>query len=261
MSPGHPKPCRGHGDLSISPNGEPLIRIPTDPALHILFDLLAWGSAGLLAYLLYRWRLKEAAARTVRGMGLGYGAALAFGAIGGAWAFGSWNTAMMAVPHPSHSVAGALAGGIAAVELYKLARGISGSTGLIWVGPLALGIAIGRIGCLLAGLPDETYGNPTSLPWGVDLGDGIARHPVQLYEALAMLAFLGLYLAALARRAAWTESRAFYLFVLCYGAQRFVWEFLKPYPRLIGPFDLFHLLAAGMIFYALIFDARARHRR
>jgi prolipoprotein diacylglyceryltransferase len=96
------------------------------------------------------------------------------------------------------------------------------------------------------------------LPWGVDLGDGIARHPVQLYESLAMLAFLAVYLAALARRAEWTRTRAFYLFILFYAAQRFVWEFLKPYPRLVGPLDVFQLLALAMIAYALIFDGRAR---
>jgi phosphatidylglycerol:prolipoprotein diacylglycerol transferase len=165
---------------------------------------------------------------------------------------------LSAVPHPSHSIAGALAGGIVAVELYKWTRGVSGSTGVIWVGPLALGIAIGRWGCLFAGLADETYGLPTSLPWGVDLGDGVPRHPVQLYESAAMLAFLAIYLAALARRAAWTRERAFYLFVLFYAAQRFVWELFKPYPRLAGPLDVFQLLALAMIAYALIFDGRAR---
>ena len=102
---------------------------------------------------------------------------------------------------------------------------------------------------------------PTALPWGVDLGDGISRHPVQLYESLAMLAFLAIYLLALRRRAAWTRDRAFYLFVLVYAAQRFVWEFLKPYERLLGPLDVFQLLALGMILYALIFDARARRSR
>jgi len=232
--------------------------IPTDPALHLLFDLLAWGSAALLARLLYSWRLREAANRIAARLGPAYVAALAFGAIAGAWGFGSWNTALSAVPHPSHSIAGGLAGAIIAVELYKAARGITGSTGLIWVGPIALGIAVGRLGCLFAGLPDETFGTPTALPFGVDLGDGVPRHPVQLYESLAMLAFLALYLAALARRAAWTRVRAFYLFILFYAAQRFFWEFLKPYPDLIGPLNLFQLLALAMIFYALVFDARAR---
>jgi phosphatidylglycerol:prolipoprotein diacylglycerol transferase len=212
----------------------------------------------LLARLLYSWRLKEIAARVVARTGPYYVFALAAGAIGGAWAFGSLNTGNDPIPHASHSIAGALAGGIIAVELYKAVRGVTGSTGVIWVGPLALGIAIGRWGCLFAGLGDETYGVPTRLPWGVDLGDGIARHPVQVYESLAMLAFLAIYLVALGRRAAWTRERAFYLFILFYAAQRFVWEFLKPYPRLLGPLDVFQLLALAMIFYALVFDARAR---
>ena len=234
------------------------LTIPTDPHLHLLFDLLAWIAAGLLARFLYVWRLRDAAAETVTRTGPLYVVALAAGAIAGAWGFGSWNTALAAVPHPSHSVAGALAGGIIGVELYKAALGITGSTGAIWVGPLALGIAVGRWGCLLAGLPDETYGLPTSLPWGVDLGDGVPRHPVQLYESLAMLLFLVFYLVALARRAAWTRGRAFYVFVFVYAAQRFVWEFFKPYPDLIGPLNLFQLLALAMILYALIFDARIR---
>lgn len=234
------------------------LTVPTDPGLHILFDVLAWASAGLLARLLYVWRLRDMAAAAVAGIGPLYVVVLALGAIAGAWGFGSWNTALGDVPHPSHSVAGALAGGIVGVELYKMTRGIRVSTGAIWVGPLALGIAIGRWGCLFAGLPDETYGIPTDLPWGVDLGDGVPRHPVQIYESLMMLAFLAVYLVALARRAAWTRGRAFYLFVLFYAAQRFAWEFLKPYPDLIGPLNLFQLLALAMILYALWFDARAR---
>ena len=238
-----------------------MIRVPTDPHLHLVFDLLAWGSAALLARLLYAWRLKEQAGAVAAGIGPAYAFALAAGAIGGAWAFGSLNTGLAAIPHPSHSIAGALAGGIVAVELYKIARGVTGSTGAIWVGPLALGIAIGRWGCFFAGLPDETYGTPTSLPWAVDLGDHIPRHPVQLYESAAMLAFLAFYLAALARRAAWTRGRAFYLFVFAYAAQRFAWEFFKPYPRILGPLDIFQLLAVAMMVYALVFDGHARRAR
>jgi prolipoprotein diacylglyceryltransferase len=211
--------------------------------------------------LLYRWRLREAAERIAPALGPLYVVALAVGAIAGAWLFGSLNTVMAASPHPSHSIAGALAGGIFGVEIYKSLRGIRVSTGLVWVGPIALGIAVGRLGCLFSGLPDETYGTPTSLPWAVDLGDGIGRHPVQLYESLTMLAFLAVYLIALKRRAAWTRTRAFYLLILVYAAQRFAWEFFKPYPRLIGPLDLFQLLALAMIVYALIFDGRARRTR
>ncbi|GAA4820448.1 prolipoprotein diacylglyceryl transferase [Sphingosinicella ginsenosidimutans] len=242
---------------SPSPGGRFLI-VHTDPHLHLLFDLLAWGSAAALGRLLYGWRLKAMAAPIAARIGPAYAFALAFGAIAGAWAAGSFNTGLMAVPHPSHSIAGALAGAILAVELYKWRRGIRISTGGIWVGPIALGIAVGRIGCFFAGVADETYGTPTTRPWGVDLGDGIARHPVQLYESAAMFGFLAIYLVALGRRARWTRTRAFYLFVMVYALQRFAWEFLKPYPRIAGPLDLFQLLCIAMIFYALAFDARAR---
>ena len=218
--------------------------------------MLAWASAGLLARLLYTWRIRAFPA-PASAIGVGYALSLAAGAIGGAWLFGSLNTGLA---HPSHSIAGGLAGGIAAVELWKAATGVRQSTGAIWVGPLALGIAVGRIGCFLAGLPDQTYGVPTALPWGVDFGDGIPRHPVQLYESAAMLGFLGVYIAALGRRAKWTRTRAFYLFVLFYAVQRFFWEMLKPYPRIVGPLDVFQLLALAMIGYALLFDARARRK-
>ena len=40
-----------------------------------------------------------------------------------------------------------------------------------------------------------------------------------------------------------------------YGAQRFVWEFLKPYGALIGPFTLFHLLSAAILAYAVVMIA------
>jgi phosphatidylglycerol:prolipoprotein diacylglycerol transferase len=228
------------------------------PHVHLLFDVLAWLAAALLGRWLYSWRLRDAAAGVAGEIGVGYALALAGGAIAGAWAFGSLNTALSAAPHASHSIAGALAGAIVAVEIWKLFRGVRRSTGAIWVGPLALGIAVGRWGCFFAGLPDETYGTPTSLRWGVDFGDGVPRHPVQLYESGAMLLFLVFYLAALARQAAWTQGRAFYWFAGFYAAQRFAWEFLKPYPRVLGPLDVFQLLCLAMLAYSLVFDARAR---
>jgi prolipoprotein diacylglyceryltransferase len=149
-----------------------------------------------------------------------------------------------------------LAGAIIAVEVYKAMRGVRGSTGGVFVGPLATGIVVGRFGCLFSGLPDRTYGASTALPWGVDLGDGISRHPVQVYESLSLALFLLFYLLGLARRAPWAMRRAFYVFAAWYGAQRFVWEFLKPYPKLIGPFNLFHLISAGLVVYGCVWFVR-----
>jgi phosphatidylglycerol---prolipoprotein diacylglyceryl transferase len=58
----------------------------------------------------------------------------------------------------------------------------------------ALGIAIGCIGCLLAGLGDQTHSIPTGVAWGWDFGNGINRHPVALYESIALAAFAIIHL-------------------------------------------------------------------
>jgi prolipoprotein diacylglyceryltransferase len=226
---------------------------------HTVFDLIAWASAALLGWWISRqgW-LDGASARPRFKSDPTYFAALAAGAIAGALAAGSFNLGLAGFWTLGHSIAGAIAGGIVAVELYKWVRGIKGSTGLPFVAPLALGIAIGRLGCFFAGLPDYTYGTPTALPWGHDFGDGIARHPVQLYESAAMVAFLIVFLREIARSSEFVLRNGFYLFVAWYAAQRFAWEFLKPYPAVAGPFNIFHLICIGLFAYS-VFMLRGRH--
>lgn len=231
-----------------------MIHVPTAPLLHYAGDAAAWAAAFAGGRWVYRQRrpsVEALAARTAPG----YFIALALGAALSAWLFGSLN-----LKAPSHSIAGALAGGIIAVELWKWRHGITASTGGPFVVPLALGIIVGRWGCLFAGIDDQTFGTPTHWPWGVDLGDGIARHPVQIYESLAIALFLGVYLVALRRGQAWAVQHGFHAFILAYAGQRFAWEFLKPYPSLVGPFNLFHLLTGGLAVYALVWIVRGERR-
>lgn len=237
-----------------------MIHVPTAPWTHLVFDLLAWSSGIGLTVVLYRWRLREATQAIAAKVDAGYFVALALGAAPGAWLAGSLNSLRQAAASLSHSVAGALVGAIVGVEIYKALRGVTGSTGGVFVGSFSLGVVIGRLGCFFAGLSDDTYGTPTRLPWGVDLGDGVSRHPVQLYESLSMAAFLAVYLVALARRRPWAMRRGFYVMCVWYGVQRFAWEFLKPYPRLIGPFNLFHLLCLGLVIYGWVYDRADRRR-
>ncbi|HXV01159.1 MAG TPA: prolipoprotein diacylglyceryl transferase family protein [Caulobacteraceae bacterium] len=232
-----------HGPVGL------MIHVPTAPWAHTPFDLLAWSAGAVMSVALYRWRLRDAAQTIAGKVGGGYFISLAAGAAAGAWAAGSLNSLRQAPASLSHSVAGALVGAIVAVELYKAVRRIKGSTGVLFVGSFSLGLAIGRLGCFFAGLADDTYGKPTSLPWAVDLGDHVGRHPVQLYESASMAAFLAVYLWALRDRRPWAMRRGFYVLCVWYGAQRFVWEFLKPYPDVIGPFNLFHILSGGLIAY------------
>jgi prolipoprotein diacylglyceryltransferase len=235
-----------------------VIHVPTNPGFHLVFDAAAWVGGAAMARWLCRWRLEGAVSRAAGQIGPGYFAALGFGAVIGGYLTGSLVSFVGSEPVLSHSIAGVLAGAIVGVEVYKAVRGIRGSTGTAFTGALALGIVIGRWGCLFAGLPDNTYGTPTSLPWAVDLGDGVGRHPVQIYESLGMALFLGVYLLGLKRRAPWAMRRGFYVFAAWYGAQRFVWEFLKPYPRLIGGLDLFQLVALGLVAYGWIWFVRDR---
>jgi len=230
-----------------------MIHVPTAPWAHVVFDMTAWGSGIGFSVVLYRWRLKALAEGVARQVDGRYFAALATGAIPGAWLAGSLNSLRGTHPALSHSVAGALVGAIVGVELYKRLRGVTGSTGGVFVGPFSLGVAVGRLGCFFTGLPDGTYGRPTTLPWAVDLGDGIGRHPVQLYESAAMAVFLAAYLIGLQRRSPWALRRGFYVMCIAYGVQRFAWEFLKPYPPLIGPFNLFHMLCGGLVAYGWLY--------
>lgn len=239
-----------------------MIHLPTAPFAHIAFDLAAWASASLVAWRQHRaW--PQGTQTLLRLTAPGYYRWLAVGALIGAWLAGTLNTLRLtALPlhwAPSHSVAGALAGGIAAVELWKWRHGVRGSTGGSFVLPMATGIMVGRLGCLFAGLPDLTYGTPTTLPWAVDLGDGTGRHPVQLYESAAMALFIAVFVVARRRGAGWARHHAFHAFAIWYGAQRFVWEFFKPYPNLVGPFNLFHLICGGLVVYGIVYwrnDAR-----
>ena len=147
------------------------------------------------------------------------------------------------------SIVGGLLGGLVGVELAKRLAGETRSTGDLFVLPLCLGMAVGRIGCFLTGLADHTYGVATALPWGVDFGDGIPRHPTQLYE----IAWLGL--AAL-----WSERRRalphapgdpFRGFMLLYLGFRLGVEALKPDPgEYLGLTGIQLAALAGLLYYA-----------
>ena len=227
--------------------------------VHLALDLLAVALAALLTVAVHVWRLRDLPRSPMRA-GEGYFLALGLGVMAGSFALGTLNLWLSGVPAVGRSIMGALAGGIVAVEIYKARARIIGSTGLTFVPTFAVLVAVGRIGCALSGMEDNTYGIPTTLPWGHDFGDGIPRHPVAVYEALSMAAFLCLALLALARRNPLFMAQGFYLMVGFYGLQRFAWEFLKPYATLLGPLNLFHVTALGLIAYAAAMIARAKGR-
>src|SRR6202030_1912943 len=235
--------CRSDGDAM---NGA---------ILHTGFDIIAWAAAGASIYWVTRRSGRQFPAVPQRDWR--YIAVLVFGAGVGDVVLGTANLWLSHESGLARSIEGAIAGGILAIELYKRSAHIPARTGARFALPLAVGIAVGRIGCYLAGLDDFTYGTPTTLPWGHDFGDGVARHPVQLYEAAAMAAFAVFYVAAVRLRDPFVIANGFYLAAGFYAAQRFGWEFLKPYGALLGPLTLFHLLSLAIFAYACAMIATA----
>jgi prolipoprotein diacylglyceryltransferase len=227
--------------------------------IHAAFDVLAWIAAGAAA--LWLRRSDRVSFPVPPQMHFAYLAALVFGAGVGAVAFGSANLWLSGMSGVARSIEGAVAGGIVAIELYKRIAGITQRTGARFALPFALGVTVGRIGCFLSGIDDFTYGTPTALPWAHDFGDGVPRHPVQLYESAAMAIFAAVYTWRILNRDRFWATQGFYLAVGFYGLQRFLWEFFKPYGPLIGPFTLFHFLSAAVLVYAVAMIATARNQQ
>lgn len=125
------------------------------------------------------------------------------------------------------SAVGAILGGWVGIEYTKHKLQLRTQTGEFFVYPLAVGTAIGRIGCFVTGLEDETHGVASNLPWAVDYGDGVPRHPAQLYEAVYVI-ILALALHRFAARRTMSEGRLFRLYLAGYLAFRFGLDFIKP---------------------------------
>ena len=219
---------------------------------HLIFDFLAWTSAFVAGITVYKWRIREFYLPAIEKVSTGYFVSLAVGAVGGAFLFGSLNLIITGKEGLGRSVVGALFGAIVLVEIYKKIKGIKLSTGIVYVVPLTVSIAIGRLGCHFAGIDDFTYGKATDFFIRIDLGDGVLRHPVQLYESSAMLLFLLVSLYLINTKNKFFITNSFYLFIGWYSAQRFVLEFLKPYGTLAGPFNIFHFVCAVLAIYSIV---------
>ena len=146
------------------------------------------------------------------------------------------------------TIVGGLLGGTLAVEWEKYRLGIRTRTGDLFAIPIAVGIAIGRIGCLLGGVDDHTAGNPTSLPWAIDFGDGIPRHPAQLYD----IVFLSALIVVLRwlRSARLAAGDLYRMFLFSYLLWRFAIDFLKPEPVFAGLSSIQWCCAVAALWYS-----------
>ena len=125
---------------------------------------------------------------------------------------------------------------------------------------IALGHAVGRMGCFLAGC---CYGYPTSVPWAVTFRDPAAAanvgtpldvplHPTQLYEAGAELLILAALLR-LERRGGGFAGRTFWTYLLLYGVSRFIIEFYRGDNRgAIGPLSTSQFVSVIVVPVAIV---------
>ena len=127
------------------------------------------------------------------------------------------------------SIVGGLLGGLIGIEIAKKSAGLTQSTGDDFVLPIIVGTIIGRIGCFLAGLNDGTYGIPSTLPWAIDFGDGIPRHPTQLYDILFAIL---MYFILWRPRDRWQAQPGllFKFYLLAYLIWRLFIDSYKPVP-------------------------------
>ena len=106
---------------------------------------------------------------------------------------------------------------------------------------LAIGHAIGRIGCFLVG---DDYGRPSNLPWAVAFPEGLPPssvpvHPTQLYEAAALVALAWLLFRW--RKQARPDAFVLGAYLVLAGTIRCLIEFLRVNIRVLGGLSVAHL--------------------
>ena len=152
-------------------------------------------------------------------------------------------------------LAGGLAAGLTTLRRYRvpLVRGLAAASP-----GLALGHAIGRVGCFLVG---DDYGSPSTLPWAVAFPKGLPPtdvpvHPTQLYEAIPLVVIA--WLLVRWRRQGVLDAVVLSRYLMLAGATRFAIEFVRINAPVLGPLTLAQLWSIGLVAVGAAFAFRAR---
>ena len=135
-----------------------------------------------------------------------------------------------------------LVGGYFGVEAAKWALDIRVKTGDSFAAPVAVAIAVGRLACFCGGC---CYGAPTDLPWGLDFGVGVPRHPTQLYEFVFHIVAACILIEM--RAHALLRGQLIKLYIITYLVFRFLTEFVRPEPRLWLDLTIYQWAAIGLV--------------
>ena len=159
------------------------------------------------------------------------------------------------------TILGGIVGGYAAVELAKWIGNIRTRTGDAFALPVAVAVAIGRVGCFVAGC---CYGQVTAMPWGVSFplaqdAEGIVRHPTQLYE-LAFHSAAVLALLVMDRKR-WLVDNQLKAYLIAYMFYRFFSEWLRPESQVwlnLSGYQLSSVVIAAILIMLWVRDGRYR---
>ena len=223
-------------------------------SLHILFETLGMA-AGFRYFVFLRRRQTDRINDTNRVwiiIGAAFGAFL-FSRVVGAL---ENPVNLFHTQHPllylyaNKTIVGALLGGLLMVEITKKIIHERSSSGDLFTYPLILAMMIGRIGCFTSGMAEETYGIPTHFFLGMNLGDGVPRHPVTLYE-IGFLALLWAGLAGIERRVKLINGYRFQFCLIAYFTFRFLLDFIKPRYILFAGLGTIQLCCLiGLLYYS-----------
>jgi len=172
---------------------------------------------------------------------------------------------------------GGLIGAVAISIWYLRRRGISPwRVGDVIVPSVALGHAIGRLGCFLNGC---CYGPVSGLSWAVRFpGGSLASQqhyaegllespgsaslpvlPTQLISAAVLVAIFLILLRL--TRAATFPGEVFWSYGILYGVARFLLELIRgDTPPVLGPFSLYQVISAGIFLFSAVMLAVLRAR-
>ena len=125
---------------------------------------------------------------------------------------------------------------------------------------LAIGHAIGRVGCFLVG---DDYGRPSNVPWAVAFPEGlpptiIPVHPTQVYEAIALAAIAAVLLRW--RRAGVSDTDVLGRYFVLAGLTRFAIEFIRVNAPVLGPFTLAQSISFVLVAIGVVIILRHRMR-
>jgi prolipoprotein diacylglyceryltransferase len=249
--------------------------------LPLLFRVFGWGvptheffiAVGLaVAAAVYFWEARRKGLLSEKTAWIAVGALIGgaiLAKVGSAWRFaGDGSSLTELYLFGGRSILGGLAGAYFGAIVTKRIVGYRRSTGDLFAPPVAIGLAIGRIGCFLT----EQVGTPTSMPWGIAVSadtaaaipncpqclSGAAMHPSFLYE----IGFLAVTFVVLW----WGRDRlvagmSFKLFLLGYGVFRFAVEFVRGNPEMafgLSGSQIFLLVTIPLLLVSIVGHYRPR---